>query len=60
MARSGIKIKKSNVGKFTAYCKRKGYSGVTKKCIAEAKRSRSVAVRKRAVFAQNFAKKKRR
>ena len=48
-----IKIKKQNKGKFTRYCKSKGYKGVTSKCIAEGKRSKNPAIRKRATFAQN-------
>ena len=48
-----IKIKKENVGKFTEYCKSKGYGGVTSKCISEGKSSNSPAVRKRATFAKN-------
>ena len=46
-------IKKKNRGKFTEYCKRKGYGGVTEACIAEGKRSRSSTTRKRATFAKN-------
>ena len=48
-----IHIKKKNKGKFTSYCKSKGYKGVTAKCIEEGKKSKSKAVRKRAVFAEN-------
>jgi len=48
-----IKIKPSKVGSFTAYCKRKGYSGVTSSCIAQGKRSKSAAIRKKATFASN-------
>ena len=48
-----IKIKKENVGKFTEYCKSKGYGGVTSKCISEGKASNSPAIRKRATFAKN-------
>jgi len=51
-----IKIKKSNVGKFTSYCKRKGYDGVTAKCIAEGKKSKDAGVRKMAIFAENSRK----
>lgn len=48
-----IKIKKENVGKFTEYCKSKGYGGVTSKCISEGKNSNSAVVRKKATFADN-------
>ena len=48
-----IKIKPKNVGKFTKYCKQKGLGSVTKECIEKGKKSRSKAVRKRAVFAEN-------
>lgn len=51
-----IKIKKENVGKFTAYCKRKGHKGVTSECIRNAKKSSSLAVRKMAIFAENARK----
>ena len=51
-----IKIKKSKIGSFTEYCKRKGYHKVTKKCIEEGKRSKSKAIRKKAVFAENARK----
>lgn len=47
-----IHIKKANRGKFTDYCGGK----VTSECIARGKRSKSAAVRKRAVFAQNARK----
>ena len=47
-----IHIKKENRGKFTDYCGGK----VTSECIARGKRSKSAAVRKRAVFAQNVRK----
>ena len=48
-----IKIKPENRGKFTEYCKRKGYKGVTDKCIAEGKKSKNPTTRKRATFAKN-------
>ena len=47
-----IKIKKENVGKFTAYCK----GNVTSKCIARGLKSKDPAVRKRANFARNARK----
>jgi len=53
LAYSGIKIKPENKGKFTEYCKGLGFSGVTDKCIAKGKSSKSSAVRKRATFAKN-------
>ena len=48
-----IKIKPENVGSFTAYCKSKGYGGVTEKCISQGKNSSSTAIRKKATFAKN-------
>jgi len=48
-----IYIKKKNRGKFTSYCKKKGYDGVTSACIAEGKKSNSSVIRKRATFAGN-------
>lgn len=49
LAKSGIKIKKSNKGKFTEYCGGK----VTDECIQKAKKSENPILRKRATFAQN-------
>jgi hypothetical protein len=51
-----IKIKDSKKGTFTKYCKSKGYKGVTSKCIAEGKKSKSPATRKKATFAANARK----
>ena len=51
--RKKIKIKKSKRGTFTAWCKRQGYSKVTSACIAQGKRSKSAAIRKKATFAGN-------
>ena len=48
-----INIKPSNKGKFTSYCKSKGYNGVTSACIDEGKRSSLSRIRKRATFASN-------
>lgn len=48
-----IEIKKSNKGKFTEYCKNKGYEKVTDTCIDEGLASESVKLRKRAQFAKN-------
>jgi len=47
-------IKKANRGKFTKYCKRQGFKGVTKSCIAKAKKSKSKNLRKEAIFAENM------
>lgn len=55
MAKSGIHIKPSKRGTFTAWCKRHGYGGVTAACIAAAKK-KGGAVAKKAVFAQNAKK----
>ena len=52
-AKTAIKIKKANKGKFTSYCKSKGHSGVTNECIDEGLASKSSAVNKRAQFALN-------
>ena len=49
-----IKIKKP--GSFTAYCKSKGYKGVTCACIREGLHSKNPKTRKRTNFARNFAK----
>ena len=51
-----IKIKKSTQGSFTAYCKRKGYSGVTTTCISQGLKSSSPSIRKKANFARNARK----
>lgn len=48
-AKSGIKIKKQNRGKFTDYCNGK----VTNECIQRGKNSPDPKIRKRATFAQN-------
>lgn len=49
--KSGIHINPKNKGKFTSYCKSKGYNGVTSACIAEGKKSSNPTTRKRANFA---------
>ncbi len=54
--KSGIYIKKSKVGSFTAYCKRKGFAGVTGRCIAMGKASSNAAIRKKANFASSARK----
>jgi len=56
MAKSKIRIKPSKRGTFTKYCKSKGYSGVTSQCIAQGKKSKSSAIRKKATFAGNARK----
>ena len=56
MAEKGIHIKKANRGKFTAYCKGLGESGVTQKCIGKAKSSDNELTRRRAIFAENARK----
>lgn len=48
-----IHIKPSKRGSFTAWCKKKGYGGVTSKCISAGKNSSSSAIRKKATFAAN-------
>lgn len=45
-------------GSFTAYCKSKGYDGVTNSCISEGKNSSNPLTRKRATLAQTFRKMK--
>lgn len=52
LAKSGIKIKKSNKGKFTEYCNGK----VTQECINKGKQSKDPTIRKRAIFADNVRK----
>lgn len=52
LAKSGIKIKKSNKGKFTEYCNGK----VTQECIRKGKQSKDPTIRKRATFADNAKK----
>lgn len=52
--RKPIRIKKANRGKFTAYAKRNKLS--MSQAISKGKKSKSAAVRKRAVFAQNARK----
>jgi len=55
--KSNIKINPKNKGKFTEWCKRRGYSGVTCSCIREGLKSKNPTIRKRANFARNFGKK---
>ena len=51
-----IKIKKSKKGSFTRWAKKKGFKGSNAKAIAAGKKSKSAAIRKKAVFAQNAKK----
>lgn len=51
-----IHIKPSHKGRFTDWCKRNGYGGVTSQCKAAGKRSKSASVRKQATFADNASK----
>ena len=51
-----IYIKPENRGKFTAWCKRNGYSGVTLECIKRGLRNKNPRVRKMANFARNARK----
>ena len=41
-------------GKFTKYCKSKGFKSVTRECIAKAKKSKSKDLRKEVIFAENM------
>ena len=43
-------------GSFTSYCKKKGYKGVTEKCIKEGQKSKNPTTRKRANLAKTFRK----
>jgi len=55
--KSGIYIKPSKRGSFTAWCKRRGYGGVVNsRCIAAGKASGNAAIRKKATFAANARK----
>lgn len=51
--KSNIHIKEKNQGKFTEWCHRNGFSGVTSECIAAGKRSKNPDVVKMATFADN-------
>ena len=51
--KSGINIKPSHEGSFTAWCKRQGFGGVTSECISRGKASKDPAIRKKATFADN-------
>lgn len=43
-------------GAFTEWCKRQGFSGVTKECIEMGKRSSNPTTRRRAVLAETLKK----
>ncbi len=51
-------IQKANLrkGAFTEWCKKRGYGGVTAKCIEEGLRSKNAHVRKMANLAKTFRK----
>jgi len=51
--KSGIYIKPSRRGSFTAWCKNQGFGSVTSTCIAKGKASGDKRIQKKAVFAQN-------
>ena len=52
--KSKIKIDHEHDGEFTKWCKEKGYTKVTCKCIEDGKKSDDPHVRKMANFAYNF------
>ncbi len=60
MQKRKLQIKLKKPGSFTAYCKRKGFKGVTMACIKMGLRSKNPLTRKRALFALNFGKRKKR
>jgi len=51
-----IHIDEKNEGKFTQWCKRKGFDGVTDECIELGLKSKNPKTRKRALFAKNAKK----
>lgn len=53
-----IKIDPKQKGSFTKWCKSHGYGGVNQKCVNAAK-NKGGRVAKKAVFAQNFALRKK-
>jgi len=55
---ASIDIDPKDKGKFTAYCKRNGFDGVTCECIMKGLKSPDVGTRRRANFAYNFGFKK--
>jgi len=54
--KSGIHIKPSREGSFTAWCTRQGFKGVTSECISKGLASSNPAIRKKANFARNARK----
>lgn len=48
-----IHIKKSHEGRFTEYCKRKGYDSATSECEEDGLASKSAKIRKMANFSKN-------
>ena len=46
--------KKGTKGSFTRWCKSHGYPKVTTACINRGKKSKSLKIRRRAIFAQNI------
>ena len=48
-----IKIKESQKGSFTRWCKQQGFSGATRECEAKGKKSKNPAIRKKANFSRN-------
>lgn len=52
----GIHIKPSHKGRFTSWCEKHGYNGVTAECKSASKRSDNMSVRKQATFADNAGK----
>ena len=51
--------RKGTKGSFTRWCKAHGYPKVTTACINRAKKSPSLKIRRKAIFAQNIRSKKR-
>lgn len=51
-----IMIKPLYKGKFIEYCKNKRFTGVTQKCVDDVKDSKSKALIKQAIFAENSRK----
>ena len=52
MKETNVMINPKNKGKFTDYCKKKGYKKVTQECIEEGLKSKNPLTRKRALFAK--------
>ena len=53
MDKPKIEIAKKNRGKFTQYCRSKGYTSVTRECEEEGLASKSASARKMAQFSKN-------